>query len=407
MTAMLWTDCLRGRMWLSVFEKHHGFACGLEGKLAVLGRVHFGEGNAAVGEAFGRVEHAEAEARAEEAAECDVEIGFGEQVAMDGFDECGEGLAVGEAALEIGAGFDGVGSGGGHVGCVVVAGVDVGDGGAVADDVAGEGPGEAQVVVQEHGVGAGGRAVDGVVGAHHGLRVSFGDGGAEGGEVGVFEVVRGDVDVGLMARGFRAGVHGEVLRRGDDAEVVGVCALHAGDEGDGHATGEEGVFAVGLLAAAPAWVAKDVDVGRPEGEAEELLVLIVADGFVVFGAGFGGDDLGFAVNEGRVPGGGHADDLREVGGGAGDCDAVIAFVPPEVCRDAEPRDGGCVIAHLLDFFFERHLGDERVDAVFEGSRRVHPWAIGGGVRLGASVERKRDESGEQRDAEAKHRVGLL
>ena len=258
------------------------------------GRVHFGEGDAAVGEAVGRIEHAEAEARAEEAAECDVEVGFGDEVAVDGVDEGGEGLAVAEAALEIGAGFDGVGSGVGHVGSVVVAGVDVGDGGAVADDVAGEGPGVAKVIVQEHGVGAGGRAVDGVVGAHDGLRVGLGDGGAEGGEVGVFEVVRGDVDVGLMARGLRAGVHGEVLGRGDDAEVVGVGALHAGDEGDGHAAGEEGIFAVGLLAAAPARVAKDVDVGRPEGEAEELLVLIVADGFVVLGAGFGGDDLGLS-----------------------------------------------------------------------------------------------------------------
>ena len=31
--------------------------------------------------------------------------------------------------------------------------------------------------------------------------------------------------------------------------------------------GQEGIFAVGFLPAAPAWIAKDVDVGRPDVEA--------------------------------------------------------------------------------------------------------------------------------------------
>ncbi len=347
----------------------------------MLGGVHFGHREAAVGEGFGGVEHAEFEAGAEEAAEGDVEFGFGDEALMYGIDECGIGLTFGEAALEIGAGFDRVGGSVGHVGRVVVAGEDVGGGGTVRDDVAGEVPVIAEVIAKQHGVGASGRAVDGVVGAHHGLRVGFGDGGAECGEVGVFEVVCGDVDIGAVARGFGAGVHVEVLGRGDDAEEVGVGALHAGDEGDGHAAGEEWVFAVGLLAAAPARVAEDVDVGRPVGEAEELLVPVVADGVVVLGARFGGDDLGFVVDERRVPGGGHADDLREVGGGAGEGVAVQAFVPPEVGGHAEARDGGRVVAHLLDFFFERHAGDERVDALVDGERGVEPGAVrGDGLR---------------------------
>src|SRR6185437_11711125 len=119
---------------------------------------------------------------------------------------------------------------------------------------------------EEHGVGAGGRAVDGVVGAHDGLCIGLDDSGAEGGKVSVFEVVHGNVHVGLMAGGLRAGVYGEVLGCGDNAEVAGIGALHAGDEGDGHAAGEEWVLAVGLLPAAPARVAEDVDVGQ-EGEA--------------------------------------------------------------------------------------------------------------------------------------------
>ena len=188
---------------------------------------------------------------------------------VDGVDEGGVSLALAEAAFEIGAGLHGVGGGVGHVGRVVVAGDDVGDGGAIADDVAVEVPGVAEVILQEHGVGAGGGAVDGVVGAHHGLRVGLRDGGAEGGQVGVFEIVRGDVDVELVAERLGAAVHGVVLGRGDDAEVAGIVALHAADESDSHAAGEEGIFAVGFLAAAPAGIAKDVDIGRPEGEAEE------------------------------------------------------------------------------------------------------------------------------------------
>ncbi len=217
MTAMLADAGLEGKDVVLVFEEDHGFACGLEGEGAVLGGVVFGEGDAAVGEAGGRIEHAETEAGAEEAMEGGVDLGFGDEVLMDGFDESGEGLALAEAALEVGAGFDGGGGGVGHVGCVVVAGVDVGDGGAVADDVAVEVPGVAEVIAEEHGVGAGGRSVDGVVGAHDGLRVGFGDGGAEGGEVGVFKIVRGDVDVEAVAEEFGAAVDGEVLGRGDDA----------------------------------------------------------------------------------------------------------------------------------------------------------------------------------------------
>ena len=64
--------------------------------------------------------------------------------------------------------------------------------------------------------------------------------------------------------------------------------------------GEEGVFAVGLLAAAPAGVSEDVDVGGPDGEAEVDAVDVVSDGLVVLGAGFGGDDGADLFHQGGV-----------------------------------------------------------------------------------------------------------
>ena len=172
-----------------VFEEDDGFARGLEGEPAVLGGIDFAEGDLAVREAGGRVKHAELEARAEEAMEGGVDFGFGDEVLVDGVDERGIGLALAVAAFEVGAGFDGGSGGVGHVGGEVMAGEDVGNGAAVGDDVAVEVPCVAEVLLKEHGVGAGGSSIDGVIGAHDGLRVGFSNGGAEGGQVGVFEVV--------------------------------------------------------------------------------------------------------------------------------------------------------------------------------------------------------------------------
>ena len=50
-----------------------------------------------------------------------------------------------------------------------------------------------------------------------------------------------------------------------------------------------GILAVGLLAAAPARVAEDVDVGRPVGQAEVLPRLSLRSGLVVLGARLVGD----------------------------------------------------------------------------------------------------------------------
>ena len=324
-----------------IFEQDHGLVGGLESQSLVRGGVDLGEGDGGVGHFGGGIEEAETEARDEEALEGGVDLGLLDEAFVDGG---GEGT-VGSAAVGVGAGADAGDGGGFGVGGEVVAVLleEVVDGPAVGGDVAFEGPVAAEDVPEEHLAGAGGGVVDGVVGAHDGVGAAFGDRGAEGGQVGVPEVVRGGVDVGRVTGGLGAGVDGVVLGGGDDLEVVGVVALEAFDEGDAEAAGEEGVFAVGLLTAAPARVAEDVDVGRPDREAEVDGVDVVAEGFAVFGAGLGGDGGGDAAEQGRVPGGGHADGLREHGGVAGAGDAVEAFVPPVVGggrRDAGRR-GRC------------------------------------------------------------------
>ena len=144
--------------------------------------------------------------------------------------------------------------------------------------------------------------------------LALSDGGAEGGQVGVEFVVLADGDVGDMAGGLGAAVDGEVLGGGDDAVVARIVALHAGDEGYAHAGGEKGIFAVGLLAAAPAGIAKDVDVGRPEVEALEKRLARFsrwACSYLMRPSVEMASPI--LMDGGRVEGGGEADGLRELG----------------------------------------------------------------------------------------------
>ena len=78
---------------------------------------------------------------------------------------------------------------------------DVDDRAAVGDDVALEAPLAAKLILKQELIGAGRLAIDAVVGAHHGAGFAFGDGGAEGGQIGVELVVLADVDVGGVAGG--------------------------------------------------------------------------------------------------------------------------------------------------------------------------------------------------------------
>ncbi len=73
--------------------------------------------------------------------------------------------------------------------------------------------------------------------------------------------MRCGIDVGLVARGFGAAVDSVVLGRGNGTEVVRIVALDTLYECGAEASGEKGIFAVSLLAASPAGIAKDVDVG--------------------------------------------------------------------------------------------------------------------------------------------------
>ena len=146
--------------------------------------------------------------------------------------------------------------------------------------------------------------------------------------------------------------------------------MQAVDEGGAEGGGEEGVFAVGLLAASPTRIAEDIDVGRPDGETEVDGVNVVAVGLVVLGAGLDGDDFPDFSNQRPVEGCCIANGLGEERGEAGAGDAVEAFVPPVVRRNTEAGNSRSGVDELSGFFVEGQAGDEIVDALLNRERGV-------------------------------------
>ena len=56
----------------------------------------------------------------------------------------------------------------------------------------------------------------------------------------------------------------EMLRAGQRQSVLGIVSLQPLNKGHPHPGSQKCVFAVGFLTAAPAWIAEQIDIGRPE-----------------------------------------------------------------------------------------------------------------------------------------------
>ncbi len=272
-----------------VLQQHHRLFRGLLRDSRVRGRVHFTEWNLCVQHGARGVEQPQPDACLKQAAQAHVDVRLLDEPRLHGIAE----PAVGAAAVGVGAGEQSglVGMDGVRVRHVRVGPEEVVDGPAVGRHKAPELPVVAQDVDQQQLAAARGRAVQAVVGAHDGVGLRIDDGRAELRQVGVPQVVRRGLHVELVAARLGAGVHGEVLRRGDHLVELRVGALQAADEVHAQRRGQVRVFAVGLLPAPPARIAKDVDVWRPEGQAKVDLVDVMAQSLVVLGASLGRDDI--------------------------------------------------------------------------------------------------------------------
>ena len=169
-----------------------------------------------------------------------------------------------------------------------------------------------------------------------------------------------------MTLGLGPAVNGEVFGGGDGLEVFGVRTLQAAGKGKSDLTGEERIFSVGLLTAAPSRVAIDVDIGRPQSEAVIDNMVPLALGLVVLGSRFRGDRVGNPIDQPGVPGGRKPDGLRKDRGVAGPGDAVQAFIPPVVFGDVKPGNGRGFILHLRNLLVQSHAVDQVVHALRHG-----------------------------------------
>lgn len=161
-----------------------------------------------------------------------------------------------------------------------------------------------------------------------------------------------------------------MLGRGDRAWVVEILALQAADKAHRHLPGEKRILAVGFHATAPARVAENVDIGRPDGQTGiALMVLARTAGLVELGARFGGHHRAHLLHQAGIPARRQADRLRKHRGVAVARDAVQAFAPPLVGGDAQARNRRGIVHGLRHLFFAAHLRDQRGGALFGRSGR--------------------------------------
>src|SRR6266480_8082860 len=274
--------------------------------------------------------------------------------------------------------------------------VHVVDRAAIGHDVAGKPPLAPKNGVEQQRAAAGGRPEHPVVGAHQGIRAGLADARFEVRQVALAEVPLAHDRVELMAEWLRPRVHGEMLHGRDGLQVTGIVALQPADERHRDPAGEIGVLAVRLLASSPARVAKQVDVGRPDGEALIPLVLAATVVVVMLGAKLVGDDRGHAEHETVVPCRREADRLRKDGREPRARHSMEALVPPVVLGDAQPLDRRRAVHHLRDFLLERHAPHEVSGALFERQAQILPRRS---LSAGAA-----GEHGSEQDDEAKHGI---
>ena len=114
-----------------------------------------------------------------------------------------------------------------------------------------------------------------------------------------------------------------------------------------------GIFAVGLLSAAPARVAEDVQIRGPEIEASHDAGVSLAHILHVLDASLNADLGRHGVNSRRIEGGSQADGLRILGYALVD-DSVKGLAPPLVGGNVEPRNCRGVVLHLRSLLRKSH-----------------------------------------------------
>ena len=249
--------------------------------------------------------------------------------------------------------------------------IEIGERPAVGDNESLVTPFAAQDVADQiRGSGAGNPA-EAVVGRHHFLDARLGHQILESGKIGLAQIALAHLGIEAMAGAFRPGMHGKVLGTGVRLQHFGIgIALEAPHDRHTELAGQVRIFAVGFHSAAPARVAENVDIGRPEGKPLVLALLARFPGEPVLDPGFVGDGREHGLDLVGVERGGHTDGLREHRGAAVAAHAVERLVPPVVGGNAQTRDGGGIEFDKGHLLFQGQLRQQIGRAYLGGQRLV-------------------------------------
>ena len=365
---------IEGQHIALVLEQHHRLTCHEQGMPTVGLTLYHLTADTGIGHHLLGVVHAQLHLDGEQAGQGGVDVALGMEPLLHALGQ--ELIEV--ATLQVGAGQHGITGGHDVVGmCLVITGK-VGHGPAVGGYIALELPLVAQDVHQQGVVAAARLSVHTVVGTHHAMHTGLAHKVAEGGQIGVPQVVERRTRIEGMTHTLGTAVHGKMLGTGHGLQVMRVVALQTVHHGHAHLACQVGVLTVGLLSASPTRVAEDVDVGGPVGETVVLGHAALLQILVEEGAALGAGDIAHAAECLGVEGGGHADGLREHGDlflGAGH--TVERLVPPVISRYAQPLNGRGIVLHQFHLFLQGEAGDEVIHSLLDGEFGVAEGIIGG------------------------------
>ena len=146
-----------------------------------------------------------------------------------------------------------------------------------------------------------------------------------------------------------------MLRRRNHAVIVRIVPLHPRDKRHAHSPSQEWIFSVRLLPTAPARIAKDIQVRRPEIQPmkDQAISVIRRRRLLINHACLGADVDRHFMNFGRVEGRCQPDRLGKLRR-SHHRHAVQRLAPPVVPLYSQPRNRACLVHQLARLFFERH-----------------------------------------------------
>ena len=204
---------------------------------------------------------------------------------------------------------------------------------------------------------AAGLAVETVVSPHNGLDLGIADQSFESREISLFHIFRRSFGVKAVPQFLRPAVDGKVFGAGRRFQGLAL-SLQAPYEGCAQSGRQIRILAVGLLSPAPAWVAKDIHIGRPHGQPVVDIPIALSGKGVVFGPRFGGDDGSDGFQQLIVEHGRHTDGLGKAGGRTAPGQTVQSLVPPVISGNVKACDGRGVETQLIGHLCDSHAAHQ-------------------------------------------------